>query len=88
MFAVTPDQQGAGIGRAVLAEAERRVVTEWQCDLLRMTVIRQRVDLIAWYERRGFALTGATKPFPYGDERFGQPKRPDLEFAELTKALR
>jgi ribosomal protein S18 acetylase RimI-like enzyme len=87
MFAVRPDQQGAGIGRAVLAEAQRRVAAEWQCRLLRMTVIRQRADLIAWYERLGFALTGKTAPFPYGEERFGRPKRPGLEFAELARAL-
>jgi hypothetical protein len=71
----------------VLAEAEQRVAAEWQCRLLRMTVIRQRADLIAWYQRLGFVLTGETTPFPYGNERFGQPKRPDLEFAELAKAL-
>jgi ribosomal protein S18 acetylase RimI-like enzyme len=87
LFAVRPDRQGAGIGRAVLAEVEQRVAAEWQCRLLRMTVIRQRADLIAWYQRLGFVLTGETTPFPYGDERFGQPKRPGLEFAELAKAL-
>lgn len=87
MFAVRPELQGAGIGRAVLAEAERRVAAEWQCHVLRMTVIRQRADLIAWYERLGFAPTGKTSPFPHNDERFGRPKRPDLEFAELAKAL-
>ena len=69
LFAVRPDRQGAGIGKAVLAEAERRAVTEWQCTALRMLVIRQRADLIAWYERLGFARTGATSPFPYRDER-------------------
>ena len=88
MFAVRPDCQGNGIGRVVLAEAERRAVTGWHCSMLRMLVIRQRVDLIAWYMRLGFARTGETKPFPYGDERFGLPKRPDLEFVELAKSLR
>ena len=38
-----------------------------------MTVIDLRDDLIAWYERRGYARTGEYKPFPYGDERFGIP---------------
>jgi hypothetical protein len=71
----------------VLAEAERRVATQWQCRVLRMTVIRQRADLIAWYQRRGFVLTGQTSPFPYGNERVDRPKRPDLEFAELAKPL-
>jgi hypothetical protein len=32
-------------------------------------------------------LTGQTEPFPYGDERFGLPTRPDLEFVILDKAL-
>jgi ribosomal protein S18 acetylase RimI-like enzyme len=87
MFAVQPDRQGSGIGRAVLNEAERRVAADWRCHVLRMTVIRQRTGLVAWYERRGFALTGKTIPFPYGNERLGLPKRPDLEFAELAKTL-
>jgi hypothetical protein len=26
-------------------------------------------------------------PFPYGDERFGEPKRPDLRFVVLRKEL-
>ena len=85
LFAVRPDRQGAGIGQAVLSEAERRAVAEWRCIALRMLVIRQRTDPIAWYERLGFAMTGRTSPFPYGDERFGRPRRPDLEFVELRK---
>jgi hypothetical protein len=28
------------------------------------------------------------KPFPYGDARFGLPKRDDLRFEVLEKALR
>lgn len=82
MFAVSPAGQSAGIGRAMIGEA-RRVALLWGCSEMVMTVIRQRGDLIAWYERLGFALTGATEPFPYGDERFGIPKRDDLEFVVL-----
>ena len=52
-----------------------------------MTVIVQRPELIAWYERRGYALTGERRPFPYDDERFGDPRRTDLEFAVLEKRL-
>jgi hypothetical protein len=48
-----------------------------------MAVIKQRPDLIAWYERLGFLPTGKTEPFPYGDERFGRPRLPDLEFVVL-----
>ncbi|MDH6117772.1 GNAT family N-acetyltransferase [Kitasatospora sp. GAS204B] len=87
MFSVRPAQQGGGVGRAVLAEAERFARAEWGAGELEMTVIVQREDLIAWYERRGFTRTGELSPFPYGDERFGVPKRPDLAFERLVKAL-
>jgi hypothetical protein len=54
---------------------------------IRMTVVHVRKTLIAWYERRGYALTGETKPFPYGDERFGRPLRDDLHFVVLEKDI-
>ncbi|TQL67051.1 ribosomal protein S18 acetylase RimI-like enzyme [Nocardioides albertanoniae] len=87
MFSVSPGLQGGGVGKAVLAEAERIAREELGAGEMRMTVIRQREDLIAFYERRGFRRTGAFEPFPYGDERFGVPLRDDLEFAELVKPL-
>ncbi|WP_181768790.1 GNAT family N-acetyltransferase [Streptomyces albidus (ex Kaewkla and Franco 2022)] len=87
MFAVRPEMQGAGLGRAVLAEAERTVQAEWGAREMQMTVIRQREDLIAWYERRGYTRTGQLSPFPYGDERFGIPQRDDLAFELLIKPL-
>jgi GNAT superfamily N-acetyltransferase len=86
LFAVRPARQGGGIGKAVLAEAERRVA-ERGCTRMRMTVLSARTDLIAFYQRRGYATTGETQPFPYGDERFGTPKRDDLTFVELVKPL-
>jgi len=54
---------------------------------MRMTVVHQRAELIAWYERRGYAVTGETKAFPYGDDRFGRPNRQGLYFDVLEKAL-
>ncbi|MET9116118.1 GNAT family N-acetyltransferase [Streptomyces longwoodensis] len=87
MFAVSPEQQGAGLGKAVLAEAERRARETWGATEMHMTVISVREDLIAWYERRGYRRTGRTTPFPYGDERFGIPRRADLAFELLVKPL-
>ena len=52
-----------------------------------MTVIRQRTELIAWYERRGYVLRGETRPFPLDDERFGLPQTRELEFVVMDKAL-
>jgi GNAT superfamily N-acetyltransferase len=87
MFSVRPELQGAGIGRATLAEAERHARDDWHCREMHMTVISVRDELIAWYERRGYKRTGIHSPFPYGDERFGIPKRDDLRFELLVKAL-
>lgn len=87
MFAVKPTLQGGGIGKRVLTEAERVVRDDWQLPLMRMTVIDLRAELIAFYERRGYRRTGVFKPFPYGDERFGSPRRDDLRFEVLEKAF-
>lgn len=87
MFAVDPQRQGGGIGDAVLREAERVAREEWRLPVMQMTVIDVRDSLIAFYERRGYRRTGIKKPFPYGDERFGQPRRDDLRFEVLEKTL-
>lgn len=87
MFAVRPTLQGAGLGRQVLAEAERIAREEWQLPTMRMTVIDLRQELMDWYERRGYRRTGIKKPFPATDPRFGLPKRDDLRFEVMEKAL-
>ena len=87
MFSVVPGLQGGGIGKQVLAECERIARDDWRLPAMRMTVIDIRDELIAFYERRGYRRTGILKPFPYGDERFGLPRRDDLRFEVLEKAL-
>ncbi|MEV7381161.1 GNAT family N-acetyltransferase [Streptomyces lydicus] len=87
MFAVRPELQGGGLGKIIIAEAERTAVETWGAREMRMTVIRQRAELVAWYERRGYRRTGQFTPFPYGDERFGIPQVGDLEFELLVKPL-
>jgi ribosomal protein S18 acetylase RimI-like enzyme len=87
MFSVAPGLQGGGIGKQVLAEAERIAREQFGQSVMRMTVIDIRDELIAFYERRGYRRTGVFKPFPYGDARFGLPKRDDLRFELLEKPL-
>lgn len=85
MFAVRPQRQGRGVGRRLLTHADAEAVRRFDAAALEMTVIGQREDLIAWYVRLGFRETGERKPFPHGDERFGQPRRDDLEFVVLRR---
>jgi ribosomal protein S18 acetylase RimI-like enzyme len=87
MISVRPTAQGSGLGRMMLATAEGYLVREWGMARARMTVIAQRPELIAWYQRRGYAPTGETAPFPYGQAQFGAPKRDDLYFVILEKRL-
>ena len=87
MFAVRPELQGSGVGSRILTESERIVRDDWHLAALRMTVIDVRAELIAYYERRGYVRTGERKPFPYGDDRFGIPRRPDLQFVVLEKRI-
>jgi GNAT superfamily N-acetyltransferase len=87
MFSVVPGLQGGGIGKQVLAEAERIAREDFGQSAMQMTVIDIRDELIAYYERRGYRRTGVFKPFPYGDARFGLPRRDDLRFEVLEKRL-
>jgi len=87
MLTVRPTMQSRGVGGQLVEAAERWAIEHWSSRTMHMTVIVQRRELIAWYERRGYHRTGERKPFPYGDERFGLPRRADLEFEVLRKQL-
>jgi ribosomal protein S18 acetylase RimI-like enzyme len=87
MLTTRPVMQGAGIGKAMIVAAERWAAVTWGARAIHMTVLAQRRELIAWYERRGYRQTGERRPFPYSDERFGLPKRDDLEFVVLRREL-
>ena len=78
--------QDRQLGRRLLAAAED-VAQQNGALRVRMSVISVRHTLIAWYERRGYELTGETQNFPYGEERFGRPLRDDLHFVMLEKLL-
>ncbi len=85
-FAVRPDNQAIGVGSLLLSAAEDHARARGTARM-EMTVIAQRAELIAWYKRRGYAATGETRPFPYGDQRYGRPLRDDLVFTVLVKPL-
>lgn len=86
LLSVDPRLQAGGFGRRMIAAGEDKA-RDIGCRYIEMTVIRQRTELIAYYQRRGYHLTGETRPFPYDDETFGLPTRPDLIFEVLEKEL-
>ena len=87
LLTVDPARQAGGLGRLLIDAAEAEAVARFGATRMEMTVIRQRTELIAWYQRRGYRLTGETRPFPLDDERFGLPQTRALEFVVMEKAL-
>ena len=84
MLTVSPLLQSKGIGKQLLRAAEDFTHSKG-CTAIQMTVISVRKELIAWYERHGYAKTGETQPFPT-EERFGIPRQ-RLEFVVMRKDI-
>ncbi len=84
MLTVSPELQGAGIGKRLL-EAAIAYAKNNDCTAVYMTVISARHELIAWYERHGYKKTGEMKPFPIG-EKFGIQKQP-LELMVMERTV-
>lgn len=87
MLTVQPNLQNLGLGKHLLEQSENQAKA-WNCAFISMYVISLRKELIAFYERRGFQRTADKKPFPYGNSRFGLPKRDDLEFFIFEKSTK
>lgn len=82
MLTVRPDLQGQKIGAALFDEIER-LARKGNFKALRLSVIHPRKELIAYYERKGFLLTGESEPFP---EKY-PAKIPGLRLLEMKKTL-
>ncbi|MFN2613931.1 MAG: GNAT family N-acetyltransferase [Actinomycetota bacterium] len=86
MFVVEPGLQARGAGKRLLQEAETAVRSPWHARWMRMWVLSVRVELIAFYERRGYQATGAREPWPE-DATLSTPLVEGLEFVILEKDL-
>lgn len=86
MLAVDQQHQRGGIGREILAHAERYCQQRWGVTKFGLDALSTRQALIAWYMRRGYQKTGETVPFPV--EKFSDLALPeDLCFVQLEKDL-
>ena len=86
MLAVNPVLQNQGIGKRLMAEAEAIAKRQWAAQKMLMTVINLRYDVIAFYQRHGYARTGRTVPFPTS-EKYGIQKVPGLMLEYLEKRI-
>jgi predicted N-acetyltransferase YhbS len=87
LLSVDPLRQATGLGKQLIAAAEHGAATYFGAHLIELTVIKQRSELIAYYNRRGYSATGEERPFPFGDERFGLPRTSELVFVVLAKSI-
>ncbi|MBY0316085.1 MAG: GNAT family N-acetyltransferase [Bdellovibrionales bacterium] len=86
MLTVNPRLQAQGYGSRMLTHCES-IARSWGCGYLVMDVIPLRRELIEFYERKGYLITGEEKPFPEHDPHFGLPKVSGLKLIELKKGL-
>lgn len=84
MFAVKPDIQGNGIGKAVLQLAEEYALVQLRARKLILIVVSQRPELISYYERRGYVKTGQIEEYPI-HLNVGVPKVTGLTIQYLEK---
>lgn len=80
LLTVDPRRQAGGLGRAIIAAAEAWAAERWGASVMTLSVVSVRAELIAYYERRGYRLTGETQPFP-------EVVDPPLVLAVMEKAL-
>lgn len=80
LLTVDPPLQAAGLGRTLIEAAEAIAIAAFETHLMEMTVIAERSELIAYYERRGYRQTGELRPFPIAMD-------PPLTMVVLEKAL-
>lgn len=85
MFAIDPDIQGGGLGKAMMTRCEEASQELWGATWMRLTVISLRDRLIGWYERRGYAQTGEHEAFPF-DTATGA-LRTDFDLTVLKKTF-
>lgn len=80
MLAVEPVTQAGGLGKQIIAAAEACGAEVFGAGVMELCVISRRAELIAYYQRRGYRLTGETRPFPIEVD-------PPLILAVLEKTL-
>ena len=85
-FAVHPSLQGEGIGKELLQKAENFAINTLGINHFTMSVLADRVELIEFYERRGYIRTNLIEEYPK-DLNVGTPKK-ELKVIHLEKVLK
>lgn len=81
-----PKYQNVGLGKKLLELAEKHAIEKYKKTVFEMTVLSTRLELIAFYERRGYQFTGQIKAYPT-NANIGQPLSSRLQVMHLKKFL-
>ena len=65
LLSVAPDLQGQQLGDRLLREAELCAATNFAASRITLEVLDYKARLISYYERRGYARTGLSRPYPH-----------------------
>ncbi len=84
MLATDPALQAQGLGKKMLAHAEDYAVRQFSAVRFMMSILTGRPELLAFYERRGYALTGEVGAYPLAAS-VGRPLVEALAVLSLVK---
>lgn len=84
MLATNPKVQTQGLGKQMLTHAETYAIEHFKASVLKMSVLSSRPELLAFYERRGYVLTGDIEEYPLS-AGVGQPLVAGIHVLSLAK---
>ncbi|WP_130803575.1 GNAT family N-acetyltransferase [Acinetobacter ihumii] len=84
MLTTHPVMQNQGLGKQLLQTAETYLKQKYGVSTFQMSVLSTRTELIAFYQRRGYALTHQVDAYPI-HANVGQPLFQDLTVLNLIK---
>ncbi len=87
MLSVDVNYQTFGLGKILIGKSEKFAKEKFGCDEMKMKVIGVRSELLEYYFRRGYSLTGEREDFTAAKDAFGDPKTDNLYFEVLSKKL-
>ncbi len=86
MLATKPAIQAQGIGKQMLLHAEAYAIENYDASVLKMSVLSSRPELLAFYERCGYVLTGQVEEYPLS-AGVGQPMVTGIQVLSLEKSV-
>lgn len=85
LFSVDPEFQSQGVGKEILSQAESYALRNANIQKYVMVVVSQRIELIEYYERRGYRKTGSISEYP-SSLNVGVPLKSNLTVEYLEKS--